>query len=386
LAVIGDLQTRLLAQLDERKQAGLFRSLNVARSGSSVLNLASNDYLDLAADKRMQSAGVDALQRFGCSSSASPLVTGYGRVHEELKQSLCRWHAFPDGLVWNSGYAANQAVLSLLPQKGDLVLADRLNHNSILSGILKSGARFIRYRHTDLDHLEALLADHSEEKRNIFVVTESIFSMDGDWPDLDRIAKLKDRYGFFWILDEAHALGWYGDRGQGLASELGVGGKVDLLVGTMGKALGSQGAYTLFKDECVGHFLVNFSEEFIYSTYLNPVSAAIAIKAVEIVKGSELLRRRGRETSRAIRRSLISMGLSVAEGDSSIVSIVIGDTEKTMRAGRLLEGRGILVGSIRPPTVPKETSRLRLSLKATLTSEDIERLLGAFEQVAKEIL
>jgi len=381
-----DPQTRWQAKLDERKRAGLFRFLKIANRDSGVLNLACNDYLDLAADERMEAAGIDALQRFGCSSSASPLVTGYGRVHEELKQSLCRWHGFPNGLIWNSGYAANQAVLSLLPQKGDLVLADRLNHNSILSGILKSGARLIRYRHTDLDHLKALLADHSEENRSIFVVTESIFSMDGDWPDLRRVAKLKERYGFFWILDEAHALGWYGDQGQGLASELGVNAEVDLLVGTMGKALGSQGAYTLFREDCVRDFLVNFSEEFIYSTYLNPVSAAIAFESVEIIKGSELLRKRGRATSRAIRRSLTGMGFSVAEGDSSIVSIIIGDVEKTMRAGRLLESQGILAGAIRPPTVPKETSRLRLSLKATLASEDIERLLATFERVAKEVL
>ncbi len=381
-----DPQTRWQAKLDERKRAGLFRFLKIANRDSGVLNLACNDYLDLAGDERMEAAGIDALQRFGCSSSASPLVTGYGRVHEELKQSLCRWHGFPNGLIWNSGYAANQAVLSLLPQKGDLVLADRLNHNSILSGILKSGARLIRYRHTDLDHLKALLADHSEENRSIFVVTESIFSMDGDWPDLRRVAKLKERYGFFWILDEAHALGWYGDQGQGLASELGVNAEVDLLVGTMGKALGSQGAYTLFREDCVRDFLVNFSEEFIYSTYLNPVSAAIAFESVEIIKGSELLRKRGRATSRAIRRSLTGMGFSVAEGDSSIVSIIIGDVEKTMRAGRLLESQGILAGAIRPPTVPKETSRLRLSLKATLASEDIERLLATFERVAKEVL
>ena len=381
-----DPQTRWQAKLDERKRAGLFRFLKIANRDSGVLNLACNDYLDLAGDERMEAAGIGALQRFGCSSSASPLVSGYGRVHEELKQSLCRWHGFPNGLIWNSGYAANQAVLSLLPQKGDLVLADRLNHNSILSGILKSGARLIRYRHTDLDHLKALLADHSEENRSIFVVTESIFSMDGDWPDLRRVAKLKERYGFFWILDEAHALGWYGDQGQGLASELGVNAEVDLLVGTMGKALGSQGAYTLFREDCVRDFLVNFSEEFIYSTYLNPVSAAIAFEAVEIIKGSELLRKRGRATSRAIRRSLTGMGFSVAEGDSSIVSIIIGDAEKTMRAGRLLESQGILAGAIRPPTVPKETSRLRLSLKATLASEDIERLLATFERVAKEVL
>jgi len=381
-----DLQSRLKAKLDERKRAGLFRSLQSSNADLGILNLANNDYLDLAKDKRMQSAGIEALKRYGCSSSASPLITGYGRVHEELKQTLCRWHGFSHGLIWNSGYAANQAVLSLLPQKGDLVLADRLVHNSILSGILKSGARLIRYRHTDLDHLEALLVDHSEAKRSIFVVTESVFSMDGDWPDLERLAKLKESFEFFWILDEAHALGWHGDQGQGLASELGVDDRLDLLVGTMGKALGSLGAYTLFRGESVRDYLVNFSEEFIYSTYLSPANAAIAVEALDIIRASATLRRQGREISKAIRSSLNALGLSVAEGDSNIISIVIGDADKTMRAARLLNSQGILVGSIRPPTVPKETSRLRISLKATLTSEDVERILAAFGQVAEEIL
>ena len=382
----GDLQTRIIAKLDERKRAGLFRSLKIANTDEGILNLANNDYLNLATDKRMQSAGRNAVQRYGCSSSASPLITGYGQVHEKLKQALCRWHDFPNGLIWNSGYAANQAVLSLLPQRGDLVFADRLNHNSILSGILKSGARLVRYRHRDLDHLESLLADYSGTERIIFVATESVFSMDGDWPDLGRLARLKERYKFFWILDEAHALGWYGNQGQGLASELGVGAEVDLLVGTLGKALGSLGAYTLFRDDCIGDLLVNFSEEFIYSTYLSPASAAIAIEAVNIIKASDSVRRQGRQISKAIRCALNGFGLSVAEVDSNIISIVFGDADKTMRAGRLLNSRGILVGSIRPPTVPKETSRLRISLKATLTSKEIQRILAAFEQVAKEIL
>ena len=381
----GDLKSRLKAKLDARKRNGLFRSLRAANVDPGILYLGNNDYLDLAKDKKMQSAGIDALERYGCSSSASPLITGYGLVHEELKQTLCRWHGFSHGLIWNSGYAANQAVLSLLPQKGDLVFADRLIHNSILSGILKSGARLIRYRHTDLDHLEALLVDHGEAERNVFVVTESVFSMDGDWPDLERLAKLKESLEFFWILDEAHALGWYGDQGQGLASELGVEDRVDLLVGTMGKALGSLGAYTLFRDESIGDFLVNYSDEFIYSTYLNPANAAIVIEAVEIVRASTLLRRQGRKISKAIRRSLNALGLSVAEGDSNIISVVVGDADKTMRASRLLNSQGILVGSIRPTTVPRETSRVRVSLKATLTSKDVERILAAFGQVAKEI-
>ncbi len=381
MAVNERLQDRLSAPLEKRKASGEYRSLRVSDPNDEMLNLANNDYLNLAQASFMREAGSAALDRFGCSASASPLISGYGPAHDSLIGVLKEWHQFEAGLLWNSGYVANQALLSGLPCKADLVLADRLIHNSMISGILASGARLKRYRHCDLDHLESLLQESATGAEVVFVVTESVFSMDGDYPDLFRLAEMRERYGFFWIVDEAHALGWYGENGSGLVEESGVGEQVDALVGTLGKALGSAGAYTLFGDSLIAGFLVNFASEFIYSTYLPPSSAAIAERAVEHVAAAGALRARGRASSRAIRERLRTIGYDVALTDSPIVSIPLGSATRAMDAAQRLEAAGIRVGVARPPTVPEGTSRLRISLKADLSPESIDRLIGAVEEL-----
>lgn len=379
MAVNARLKERLDSVLAERKSSGTMRRLRVCNPQSGLLNLANNDYLGFAGDAELKEAGRDAIDRYGCSASASPLVSGFGPAHQELLNSVKAWHGFEQGIVWNSGYVANQAVLSQLPKKEDVVLADRLIHNSMITGILSSGARLARYRHCDLDHLEALLQKHGKDGRLVFVATESVFSMDGDYPDLARMAELKERYGFFWILDEAHAIGWYGDKGSGLAESLGVADKVDVLVGTLGKALASMGAYTLFHDKSLSEYLINRSGEFIYSTYLPPTCAAIARAAVRKVKESRGLRAEGGRLSSKIRKLIQETGREVDLGDSPIVSVILGNAEAAVELAAKLEAKGILVGAIRPPTVPEGTSRLRISLKADLSEESIEKLIHVLE-------
>ena len=361
--------------------SGIFRRLRTSDPAKGILNLASNDYLGFSSDPRIQKAGQDAISKFGCSSSASPLVTGFGKAHRDLLALIESWYGFETGIVWNTGYGANQAMLGLLPKSGDLVLADRLIHNSMISGVLASDARLLRYRHCDLEHLEALLKKYAIDDRVLFVVTESVFSMDGDFPDLKGIADLKKKYGFFWILDEAHAVGWYGKEGSGLAEEYGVLDQVDVLVGTLGKALGSMGAYTLLHEKAISDYLVNFAGEFIYSTYLPPAYAAIATEAIRCVRKSSSLRKTGRDLSTRVRMQLEQIGLNVVLSDSAIVSIQIGEVDRVVNLAKELESRGILVGAIRPPTVPEGTSRLRISLKADLAESSTNRLLGALEEI-----
>ncbi len=377
------LRERLDSELADRDSSGTRRRLRVSDPREGLVNLASNDYLGLAGDARLSEAGRSAIDRFGCSSSASPLITGFGSAHQALLDTVKSWNNFDHGLIWNSGYVANQALMRLLPRRGDLVLADRLVHNSMISGVLASGARVARYRHCDLDHLETLLAKHSQSDRVLFVATESVFSMDGDCPDLKRIAELRAKYGFFWILDESHAVGWYGKNGCGLAEETEVADQVDALVGTLGKALGSMGAYTLFRDQRITDYLVNFSGEFIYSTYLAPSCAAVANKAVQCVAEAEDLRKRGRLLSKRIRKQLEDMKWEVAPGDSPVVSVKIGETIRTLELAAWLEAKGFLVGAVRPPTVPEGTSRLRVSLKAGLSDRSVDGLLEAFREIGK---
>jgi len=377
------LLNRLTTPLFDRRDAGLTRTLRTFSPNEKTLNLANNDYLSLASHPKVIESAKRSLEKYGCSSSASPLITGFGPAHSELLETLKEWHGFESGMVWNSGYVANQALLGSIPRKDDLVLADRLIHKSMISGILASGARLMRYRHCDTGHLEELLEKNATGDRIVFVVTESVFSMDGDYPDLKKIAELKERYGFFWIVDEAHALGWYGKRGSGLIEQFGVTKSVDALVGTLGKALGSMGAYALFHDEVVERYLTNFADEFIYSTYLAPSAASAATAAIECIRDMEEDRELMHLRSIFFRKRLIEKGFSVSLGDSPIVSIALGEPDATVKAAEALQKRGIRVGAVRPPTVPEGTSRLRISLKANLSETDLTEIVNTLAEEVK---
>jgi 8-amino-7-oxononanoate synthase len=369
---------RCRSELEEREKKSRRRRLRVTTPATGELNLADNDYLDLARDPAVIAAASAALARYGASASASPLITGWREPHEALVQALGAWHGFSCGLLWSSGYAANSAVLGALPQNGDLVLADRLVHHSIVAGMLRSGARVQRYAHLRLDELERHLGAESTG-RPVFVVTESLFSMDGDYPDFGRLAELKRRYGFCWILDEAHALGWYGPQGSGLARAAGVEGQVDVLVGTLGKALASGGAYTLFRDSTVRDYLVNLAGEFIYSTALPPANAAAANAALERIRLLAAGQSEWQATSRAFRAALRAAGWTVPEGESPIIPVRLDDEAAALSLADSLRAQGIRVGAVRPPTVPAGTSRLRFSLKRTFRSEDAARVVGAMD-------
>lgn len=377
------LLDRLTTPLFDRRDAGLTRKLRTFSPSEKTLNLANNDYLGLANHPKVIASAKRSLEKYGCSSSASPLITGFGPAHSELLETLKEWHGFESGMIWNSGYVANQALLGSIPRKDDLILADRLIHKSMISGILSSGARLMRYRHCDTGHLEELLEKNTTGDRIVFVVTESVFSMDGDYPDLEKIAELKERYDFFWIVDEAHALGWYGKRGSGLVEQFGVAESVDALVGTLGKALGSMGAYALFRDEVVERYLTNFADEFIYSTYLSPSAASAANAAIGCIQNMEENRESMRLLSVFFRKRLIEKGFSVSLGDSPIVSISLGNPDAAVKAADALGKRGVQVGAVRPPTVPEGTSRLRVSLKANLSEADLTKVVNALAEEVK---
>lgn len=376
----GKFPLRYQRGLAERTRKGLRRSLRITELSDAVLNLADNDYLALARDPTIASAVAAAAAADGTSAAASPLITGWRAPHERLIGELCDWHGFSCGLIWSSGYAANSAVLSLLPARGDLVLADRLIHHSMIAGLLRSGARLQRYEHLRLDHLEEMLARVAPPGRTVFVVTESVFSMDGDYPDLARLAELKRRFGFHLIVDEAHALGWYGPEGAGLVRAMGVAEAVDVLIGTLGKTLASGGAYTLFRDEVLRDYLVNEAGEFIYSTALSPLNVAAASAALARVRTLSAQQAGWQAISRAFRARLRAAGWEALEGDSPVVPVRLSSADAAVSLAGSLRDKGILAAAVRPPTVPAGTSRLRFSLKRTFDDAAATRVLSAMAE------
>ena len=270
--------------------------------------------------------------------------------------------------------------MSTLRQKNDIVLADRFVHNSILLGTQETQAKLIRYSHLDLNHLDDLLRIHTHPDHTVFVVTESVFSMDGDYPDFNQMSKLKDRYNFFWIVDEAHALGWYGPKGNGLIAQFGVEKNVDILVATLGKALASQGAFTLFHHSHIRSYLLNRTSEFIYSTYLTPAATAASLKAIDTIQ-TEYIEHQSQWLSKTLelKNRLRHIFPAIPLYDSPILPLIIGDTEKTLNiAAALAEQHHIYVGAIRPPSVLKGTSRLRLSLHCNLSFDALAQTLEYF--------
>ena len=376
------LLQRLRQSLAQREGSSLRRKLTARASDDKRVNLADNDYLGLSRDPAVIAAGVAALHEWGASSSASPLVTGYTEIHQKLEQTLAAWQGYEYGLVMNTGFSANSAVLGGLPKKGDLILADRLVHASMLDGIMASGARLRRFAHNDLDALELMLHEEPALDGVIFVVTESVYSMDGDSPDLKRLASLRKRFGFCWVLDEAHATGWYGATGSGLQEAQGAFAAADIVVGTLGKGLGSQGAYVLSHAPEVRDVLINFAGEFVYSTYLAPSCAAAALAAIERVKGMSGERSELHALSQAWRDGLVEAGFAVPSGDSPIIPLILGDSDVTLKYATALRAAGFMVSAIRPPTVPVRTGRIRISLRRGLTPAVLSSFVSALKGVS----
>jgi 8-amino-7-oxononanoate synthase len=350
--------------------------------GALVLNLASNDYLALAGDRRIAKAAAAVLDESGTGAGASRLIVGNHRAHAAVEDALADWLRTPAARLFNSGYAANIGVLTTLLGPDDVVFSDALNHASIIDGCRLSRAQVVVYPHLDLAALErALSSTGPRAPRRKLVVSESLFSMDGDIADVTALAALCAKHGAALILDEAHGVGVFGSEGRGLAAAAGV--VPDVLVGTCGKALGSCGAFAA-TTRAVADLLWNRARSFVFSTGLPPLVPAAIAAALEIVRGSEGEQRRRDLAARArdLRTRLPKLG---GAPESPIAPLLVGDDREVMQiTARLLEQR-VYVQGIRPPTVPEGTARLRVSLSAAHTLQDLETLAGALYNAARHI-
>ncbi|MDA0690436.1 MAG: 8-amino-7-oxononanoate synthase [Nitrospinae bacterium] len=375
------LHLRLEKQLARLKDENLFRKVVVYKDYR--LNLSSNDYLQLRFHPQVLAGAHQAAEDYGTGSGASPLLSGFLPCHQDLLEKLCQWKHKSCGMLFNTGFLANQAVLKHLPGKNDLVLADKLIHHSIAQALVHGQARFKRYHHLDLDHLQELLDKNKDDYETIFVVTESVFSMDGDHPDLKRLVELKRKVPFILVLDEAHGTGAYGQTGGGLAEEMNVLEEIDILVGTLGKALASAGAYVLTSSTTIVDYLTNHAGEYIYSTFLSPAQAGAASAAIDIIRSEAGKRDALRALAKKFRQQLAESGWKTNDFDSPIVPIVIGDAGETLKLRNHLLEYGYLVGAVRPPTVPRGTSRLRVSLYSDVTESQLTEFLGVLKQWKK---
>ncbi|MGF7034548.1 8-amino-7-oxononanoate synthase [Paenibacillus mucilaginosus] len=374
-----------LESLRERQQ---FRSITdsepqpdgwVIRSGQRMLNLASNQYLGM--DWAWAAPGLETASA-GMGAGASRLVTGNHPLCTRLEQEFARFKGTESCLLLSSGYMANIGVIPALVGRSDCIFSDRLNHASIMDGIVLSRAECRRYPHRDLDRLEAQLKKAPAGARKL-IVTDSIFSMDGSIAPLRELVELKDRYGAMLMVDEAHSGGLYSEEGQGLIHSLGLTDRVEIQMGTFSKAYGAYGAY-IAGDALLKEYLTNKARSLIFTTALPPAVISAVYRSWQSVKGHRVRRAELQRKAALFRQRLQEAGFDTGESECHIVPLVLGSNEKAMKVSEKLQQEGIAAVAIRPPTVPEGKARIRFSLMATHSDEDLQWAIERIIRIGRE--
>ena len=377
-------------ELKALQDAGLYRRLRrvegdqdatLMLDGREVINFSSNNYLGIANHPALAAAAKAAIDRYGCGSGASRLISGNMTLHEELETKLAEFKSTEAALVFNSGFQANIGILSTLAGDGDVILSDALNHASIIDGCRLSKAQTLVYAHCDLNGLEAALKQAASARRRL-IVTETIFSMDGDEAPLAAIVELAEKYDAMVMVDEAHGTGVFGANGAGVVSKLGLAPRVLIQMGTLGKALGGFGAYVAGSRELCD-LLINRCRSFIFTTSLPPAVMAMALAAVDLVQSEPQRRAALQHNCQKLKQGLSRLGFELGKSASPILPLIVGDAARCMALSAALLDRGVFAQGIRPPTVPPGTSRLRITLMATHSAGQIERALSVFDEVKK---
>lgn len=372
--------------LEQTKNSQLYRqtvSFNpvnpceVEQNSQHYLLLASNNYLGLTHHPSVQAAAIEAINLYGTGAGGARLTTGSHPLFTQLEQELAKFKETEAALVFNTGYMANVGVISALADKCDVIFSDELNHASIIDGCRLARAHVVVYRHADMKHLSELLATTSCQGKRL-IVTDGVFSMDGDIAPLDKIVDLAEQYSAIVIVDDAHATGVIGPNGKGTAAYFGLKDRVQVQVGTLSKALGSEGGFVAGSTDLI-NYLRNRSRSFIFSTALAPATIAAALAALRELAAKPELVARLSDNAQYIRSRLKTSGLPVLDGITPIIAIMVGEADQTLRLASELKRQGIIVSAIRPPTVPQGTSRLRLT---TIASHDKIQLAAIVDKIA----
>ncbi len=387
------MRQALTERLERRRADGLWRerrlldgpqAVESVIDGRRCVSFCSNDYLGLAYDPRVTDALKDGAARYGVGSGASHLVNGHSRAHHELEETLAEFTGRPRALLFSTGYMANLGTIDALAGRGDRIYADRLDHASLLDGARLSGARLRRYPHADTTALSDWL-QHDDANGRRFIVTDGVFSMDGDIAPLPALAALAARHDVWMMVDDAHGLGVLGPHGGGALAHFGLDDtRVPILVGTLGKAFGSFGAFVAGSEELI-ETLIQFARSYIYTTALPPAVACATRTAVGIAQQEHWRRERLHHMIERFEQGARQLALPVVarSGDTPpvpIVPLIVGDSARALELSRRLLDRGLLIGAIRPPTVPQGSARLRITFSAAHSESHIDRLLDALHE------
>lgn len=370
------------------EQAGLQRHLRPVMSaptgtinldGCEVVLLGSNNYLGLSTHPQVVAAAVEAVQTFGTGASGSRLISGNSELYTTLETNLAKTKGTEAALVFSSGYAANTSVIPVLAGEGDLILSDALNHASIIDGCRLSRATKKVYRHCDMEHLKSLLSEYSAFRRRL-IVTDSVFSMDGDIAPLPDIYDLAVQHGSMVLVDDAHGFGVLGKDGNGAVSHFGLEGKEIIQMGTLSKAVGALGGYIAGNRPLI-ELLINRARGFIFTTGLPPATLAAANAALDVIQSSPTLRQRLFSHAKRLKMALIDLGYTLLPSETQILPVVLGSPQRATSVAGALLAEGIFAPAIRPPAVPTGTSRLRLTVIATHTETEITQAIAGFAKV-----
>lgn len=379
-------------KLEKLREENLFRELKsvtgalgecVEIKGKRLLNLSSNNYLGIAGHPMLKTAAIQAVQQLGCSATSARLIVGNYELYDQVEKDLAQFKDTEAALIFNSGYTANLGIIPALAGRGDIIISDKINHASIIDGIRLSGAEFLRYKHTDMVDLERCLKK-SESYRRKLIITDSVFSMDGDLAPLPVIVELKEKYGAVLMIDEAHGSGIFGENGRGLAEFYEVTDRVEINMGTLGKAFGCSGAYVAGRKVLID-YLRNKARSFIFTTGLPPSILASVQAALQVVRQENWRREEVLAKATWVRNDLTEAGFKLCNSQSQIIPILVGDNATTLEFSSRLFDVNILAMAVRPPTVPLNAARLRLTVMATHSNEDLAWAVKHLKQIGQEL-
>ena len=384
--------TNLENELHKLDEQHLFREMKIVHGastewveikGKKLLNLSSNNYLGIADHPMLKSAAIQAIQRLGCSATSARLIVGNYELYDQVERDLARFKNTEAALIFNSGYTANVGIITALAGRGDIIISDKVNHASIIDGARLSGAEVLRYKHRDMVDLERCM-QKAEGYRRKLIVTDTVFSMDGGFAPLPAIVELKEKYKAVLMIDEAHGSGVFGENGRGLADFYGVSDQVEIIMGTLGKAFGCSGAYVAGQKVLID-YLSNKARSFIFTTGLPPAIVASIQAAIQVVQLENWRQKEVLAKASWVREELAKAGFNLFNSESQIIPILVGRNEATLEFSRRLFDVNILAVAIRPPTVPPNTARLRLSIMATHSKEDLAWAVEQIKLIGREL-